>query len=317
MTMEYWAKAPMQRDQTLLFYPTLDESISEDHTVRLLDEVLRGQNWSAWAAEYDGSRGQPPIPPWILAGVILYGLMRGIRSSRMLEYLCGHNIDYIWLAEGRTIDYSTICKFRTRFREPLKDLFRNVVKLAMRMGLVKLVEVAFDGTRVKANASRFQTWTAERLEAALKELETLFEQATAETEQTDAVQGRHTGTEEGSLPPELATAKARQAKLKELLAELQAADEARRKGGTDPQKNPAQMPKADPSLEGHAQQGRRLRSQLHAAGGHRHRAGVHRRLRRGGRSSRGRADASHSGPHRRKLWPKGREVPGGHGACHR
>jgi transposase len=116
-----------------------------------------------------------------MAGVILYGMMRGIRSSRMLEYLCGHNIDYLWLVEGRSIDYSTICKFRTRFREPLKDLFRQVVRLGMRMGLVTLVKVAFDGTRVKANASRFHTWTAEKLEAAMKELEALFDGAMAET----------------------------------------------------------------------------------------------------------------------------------------
>lgn len=163
----------------------------------------------------------------------------------MLEYLCGHNIDYIWLVEGRTINYSTICKFRTRFRQPLKDLFRQVVKLAAAMGLVKLVEVAFDGTRVKANASRSRTWTAERLEAALKELEMLFDEATAETERTDAAQASDAGDAEVSLPPELATAKARQEKLKELLAKVQTADATRRKSGIDPQKNPAQLPKAD------------------------------------------------------------------------
>ena len=33
--------------------------------------------------------------------MILYGLMRRIRSSRQLEYACGHNIDFSWLAEGR------------------------------------------------------------------------------------------------------------------------------------------------------------------------------------------------------------------------
>jgi hypothetical protein len=181
-----------------------------------------------------------------MAGVILYGLMRGIRSSRMLEYLCGHNIDYIWLVEGRAIDYSTICKFRTRFRDPLKDLFRQVVKVGMRMGLVTLVKVAFDGTRVKANASRFQTWTAEKLAAALRDLEALFDQAMTETDRTDAAsQTAGTGHEEGLLPAEVATAKARHAKLKELLAEIQAADEARRKQGTNPEKNPAQLPKAD------------------------------------------------------------------------
>jgi hypothetical protein len=165
----------------------------------------------------------------------------------MLEYLCTHSIDYIWLVEGRSIDYSTLCKFRTRFREPLKDLFRQVVKVGMRMGLVTLLKVAFDGTRVKANANRFQTWTAEKLEAALKELEALFDQAMAETERTDATaQAAGAGEGESSLPPELATAKARQAKLKQLLAEVQAADEARRKAGIDPEKKPSQLSKADP-----------------------------------------------------------------------
>jgi len=244
--MDHWAKAPMRRDQIHLFTPTLDSSISDDHPVRLLDEILRGQDWSVWETEYDGTRGQPPIAPWIMAGVILYGLMRGIRSSRTLEYLCTHNIDYIWLVEGRTIDHSTICKFRTRFRQPLKALFRQVGKLAMRMGLVTLLEVAFDGTRVKANASRLHTWTAERLEAALKELETLFEQAMAETERTDATAPAAEAASPACLPPQWATVKARQAKLRELLAEARAADEARRSRGTDPRKNPAQLPKADP-----------------------------------------------------------------------
>jgi hypothetical protein len=117
----------------------------------------------------------------------------------------------------------------------------------MRMGLVTLLKVAFDGTRVRANANRFQTWTAEKLAAALRELEALFDQAMAETERTDAAaQAAGVGEEESSLPPELATAKARRAKLKQLLAEVQAADEARRKTGIDPQKNPAQLSKTDP-----------------------------------------------------------------------
>jgi transposase len=199
----------MARDQIVLFSPTLDASISDDHPVRLLDEILKGLDWSAWEAEYDGRKGQPPIPPWVMAGVILYGLMRGIRPSRMLEYLCGHNVDFMWLAEGRVIDHTTICRFRTRFRGPLKDLFRQLGKLSLQMGLIRLVEVAFDGTRVKANASRLRTWTAERLEAALKELDALFEQ------------------------------------LRELLAQAQAADESRRKDGINVAKNPAQIPKAD------------------------------------------------------------------------
>ena len=112
--MEYWAKPGLDRLQTLLLYPTLDESVSEYHPVRQLEEILRALDWSGWTQEYNGRVGQPPIPPWVMAGVILYGLMRRIRSSRQLEYACGHNIDFMWLAEGRTIDHCTFCDFRTQ-----------------------------------------------------------------------------------------------------------------------------------------------------------------------------------------------------------
>ena len=42
--MEYWAKPALGRDQMLLFSPTLDDAISGDHPVRLLEELLRAQD---------------------------------------------------------------------------------------------------------------------------------------------------------------------------------------------------------------------------------------------------------------------------------
>jgi transposase len=241
--MEYWAKAGLDRQQTLLLYPTLDGSVDEHHPVRQLEEILKALDWSAWTQTYNGHVGQPPIPPWVMAGVILYGLMRRIRSSRQLEYVCGHNIDFMWLAEGRRIDHSTFCQFRTRFKEPLKDLFKQIGRVAMGMGFIRLLEVAFDGTRVKANASRFHTWTAERVEAALQELETQVAAMLAEAEAADA--GEKSLAEDRlaqPLPPELADAKKRQEKLRQVLEELRQADAARKKDGI---KTPAQMPKAD------------------------------------------------------------------------
>jgi hypothetical protein len=76
-------------------------------------------------------------------------------------------------------------------------------------------------------------------------LDALFEQRMTETEQADAA-AAHDGTPKASpLPPELRTAEARREKLRELLAQAQAADESRRKDGINPAKNPAQIPKAD------------------------------------------------------------------------
>jgi transposase len=241
--MDYWAKPGLDRLQALLFYPTLDENVSQDHPVRALEQILRGLDWSAWIQEYNGHVGQPPIPPWVMAGVILYGLMRRIRSSRQLEYACGNNIDFMWLAEKRTIDHDTLCKFRTKFKEPLKQLFKQVGRLAMKMGFIRLLEVAFDGTRVRANASRFHTWTTEKVEAVLQELETQVAKMLSEAEAADA---SDVSLREDCPPqtpsPELAAAQKQQEKLQQVLEELRAADAARKKDGI---KTPAQMPKAD------------------------------------------------------------------------
>lgn len=248
MGMSYWARAPKNREQVVLFAPNLDEMIPEDHPVRLFDEILGLCDWSDWEAAYHGKRGQPPIHPRVLAAVILHGLTRGVRSSRQLEYLAKHNIDFIWLAEGHHPDHATICGFRTKFREPLRDLFRQIGRIAMTMGLIRLGEVALDGTRVKANNGRRETLTAEGIEARLAELDGQLLRMLSEAEAADAAEQRLFDTGEASekLPKELADAQARQKELREALRRVQAADEARRRDGTDPKKNPAQIPTTDP-----------------------------------------------------------------------
>jgi transposase len=238
--MEYWAKPAFDRTQVSF---SLDQSIPQNHPVRLLDEILRTLDWSTWTQTYNGKLGQPPIPPWTMAAVILYGLMRRIRSSRQLEYACVNNIDFIWLAEGRTIDHTTICLFRTKFQGPLKQLFKQINQIAMSLGLIELVQVAFDGTRVKADASRLHTWTAQRVDKVLQELEAEIERLLKGANEADAAlwdAGKHP-----ELPPEVADAQKRQEKLRVVLEKLQQADAARKKDGIDPKKNPAQMPKAD------------------------------------------------------------------------
>ena len=60
-------------------------------------------------------------------------------------------LTFMWLVENRRIDHTTFAKFRTRFHAPLRDLFRQIGRMAMNLGLIRLCEVAFDGTRVKAN----------------------------------------------------------------------------------------------------------------------------------------------------------------------
>ena len=163
--MDYWAKAPIDRNQIALFSPTLDSWIPENHPVRLFDEILSRLDWSSWESHYDGCVGQPPIHPRILAGVILYGMSQGIRSSRSLERACANSLDYLWLTSGRSLDHSTLCNFRTQFRSELKEVFRQIGRISMAMGLIRLNQVGLDGTRIRANNSKKKILSAETLGA--------------------------------------------------------------------------------------------------------------------------------------------------------
>jgi transposase len=243
-TPNYWAEATHDRQRTHVFYPTLDAMIAPDDPVRFVDEVLFGMDWSKWEAAYERKRGQPPIHPRYIAAAILYGLYRGIRSSRKLEEACRYRLDFMWLVEGRVIDHTTFSKFRTRFRDELKDLFRQIGRMAMTLGLIRLGVVAFDGTRVKANNSRFRTRTAKTLEAKLEALDELFEQLVTQMQTVDGEQAA-----EGSptqLPEDLADVAHRREQIRQALEQAKAADEARRRQGIDPKKNPAQVPITDP-----------------------------------------------------------------------
>ncbi len=241
--MSYFAQPVLGRSQLVLIATTLDDVIPEGHDVRILDELLRTQDWSQWEAEYCAGRGQPGIHPRIVASVILYGLTRRIRSSRVLEYMTGHNVDFMWLTEGRTIDHTMICKFRTRFKKQLKALFRGLGRLAMTMGLIRLGEVTFDGTRVKANNDRYESWTAKDVEKQLAELEAKFGDLLDESERVDAAEDERFGLQTPpELPPELADAKVRQQRLLEAQKQLAEADAARRREGTN---TPAQLPSTD------------------------------------------------------------------------
>ena len=248
MVMTYFAQPPVDRNQVLLFRRTLDESIPEDAFVRILDELIDTCDFSEFERTYQGSRGQPPIPPKVLAKLWLYGLKLRFRSSRQLEYVTKNNIDFMWIAQGHTPDHVTLSNFRKKFDKQIKGLFQQVVGLAMTMGLVQLEQVTLDGTRVKANNSRSETLTAEgiaqELDRLTKELEAGLQECEAVDKAEDTLFGVGVGDRE--VPPELATRQARKKELEKALHTVREMDEQRRRTQQiNPAKNPAQLPMTD------------------------------------------------------------------------
>ena len=151
-----WAQPKENRDQIVLFAEKLDDAVPAEHPVRVLDVMLGKVDWSVWEAGYVLTKGQPPIHPRVLAGVILFGLLKRVRTSRALEEALQVRLDFRWLAEGRSIDHSTIAAFRTANIEAISDLFVQIGLIAQQMGHLTLATLGYDGTRLRASNRRRQ-----------------------------------------------------------------------------------------------------------------------------------------------------------------
>lgn len=242
---DYWQDAPMPREQMVLIPTALEELIPSDHPVRLVDEILDQLDWTFWEASYHGSRGQPPIHPSVMAKILLFAMIRRIRSSRQIEYELKHSIDFMWLSSGRKIDHTTLSEFRRKHSAELRDIFKQMIKLAIDLKIANLAELCIDGTRVLADANRYKTWTTQRLAKALEQLDGQIAEALANLEANDSLDEDLLGQDISAdrLPPAIADLQDRREQLAELMGTTQSMDETRKKNGS---KGPAQLPKTDP-----------------------------------------------------------------------
>lgn len=239
-----WAQVPLNREQTLLFGQTLDEAVAWGHPIRVLDGLLHQMDWREWEAQYAGRRGQPPIHPRYVAGAILYGIMRGVRSSRELEDATRERIDFRWFLEGQTIDHSTFAEFRVRFGAPLKQLNRQLARLICARFEQSLLMLVLDGTRIRANSDRHGARTEQGLErliaACMEELDAKLERLG----QTDARDAQAAG-EIRELNARIAVLESQVARYRKALDTVRIRGEKKRKkkGG---KAFPVSVPVTDP-----------------------------------------------------------------------
>jgi transposase len=224
----------------VLFQEKLDDIIASDHPVRLLDDILDRLDWKAWESAYVLVRGQPPIHPRVIAGVLLYGILKRIRTSRALEEALEVRTDFRWLAHGRSIDHTTLSRFRTKNNQLIKELFVQIALVARTLGYLPLATLGFDGTRMRASNRKSGSRTPEELRQAKRELSEKFDEMEAKIAQADKQDDEQFGdTNDRQLSKELADVSRRRTKVDAALAEIERLEKAE-------QKVPARVPTTDP-----------------------------------------------------------------------
>lgn len=232
-------RTPANRDQIMLLPRSIDEYVGREDTVRYVDAFVDELDLGGMEEAYS-ELGRPGFTPAVMVKILLYGKMRGMRSSRELARAVRENVRFMFVASGEQPDFRTISLFRKRFCRELSGLLRQTIDVGLREGVIKLEHVAVDGTVIRAYAGRRSFRTAEQLRALEAALERSFEQDSEMDEREDEDRGDDDG--EGTLPVDLRDRKRLRAKVKAALAQQAEVEEKRKHKG----RNIRQMSLTDP-----------------------------------------------------------------------
>jgi transposase len=189
--------------QHLLLPPNLEDWLPEEHLARFISEIVEESlDLSPLIDRYHNAEGgHPALHPKMLTKLVVYGYAIGVRSSRKIERATYEDVAFRYLAANQHPDHNTIARFRERNLDVLEGLFIQGLKIAERMGLVKLGRVAIDGTKVRAHASKHKAMSYGRMLVKEKELQAKVRQLFAEARKLDREEDAEYG--HGQLPKDL------------------------------------------------------------------------------------------------------------------
>jgi transposase len=232
---------PWDHSQTYLLPPSLMEWLPSDHLAYFVLEVVRELDLGGLLSvdEDKDARGRRAYEPMMMVAVLVYGYCTGVFSSRRLEQATQVDVAFRVLCANQQPHFTTINEFRRRHREALAGLFVQVLKLCQRAGLVKLGQVAIDGTKIQANASKHKAMSYVRMQAEEKRLQEEVERLLANADEVDAQEDALYGAGQRALelPEELKRRETRLKKIREAKAALeqeareQRANELRKQAG--------------------------------------------------------------------------------------
>lgn len=176
--------------ETYLFPPALEDWVGADHPARFIRGVVDELELAELGLRQEGERsrnegqGRPHYSAQLLLKAWLFGYLNNVRSPRRLERACRENVGLIWLLGRHQPDHNTLWRFWRRHRGLIREVFRQVVRIAVEAEVVGVVLHAVDGTKLQARASTRRTKQRSRQELVEQEeaLQVWIEQIEAEVE---------------------------------------------------------------------------------------------------------------------------------------
>lgn len=177
------------RTQATLLPETIDDYVSEDNPVRVVDAFVDALDLAALG--FDGvvpeGTGRPSYHPATMLKIYVYGYLNQVQSSRGLERECHRNLELIWLTGRLAPDFKTIADFRRDNGPAIRRVCAQFIAFCRGIDLLDASIVAIDGSKFKAVNAKAKSFTREKLRRRLGEIDAEIERYMAELDRADEV----------------------------------------------------------------------------------------------------------------------------------
>ena len=208
-------KKGTDRNQLYLLTPSLEDFISEDNPVRVIEAYVDTLDFEKLKFKKirTKEKGCRPYHPADLLKLYIYGYSNRIRTSRKLEWECIRNIELMWLMRNLQPSARTIAYFRKDNKRAFKLAFRQFIALTIKWDLVEGELLASDGSKLRAVNSKKNNYNENKIAYHFRRIDDKISEYLKELDHQDKLES---GIQKENVNKTLVQLKERRRKYEEL-----------------------------------------------------------------------------------------------------
>jgi transposase len=160
------------RSQATLFPERIDDYISKENTVKVVDVFIDGLDLSSIGFKTIlAVTERPAYHPSCMLKLFIYGYLNRIQSSRQFEREAGRNVELMWLLGRLAPDFKTIADFRRSNSCSIQKTCKEFVQIFHRLALFTDAFVAIDGSKFKGVNTRDKNFIKGKIKRRLEKID--------------------------------------------------------------------------------------------------------------------------------------------------
>jgi transposase len=213
------------RRQSLLLPESLDDYVSEDNPVRVVEVFIDELDLGAlgFGGVQPAATGRPAYHASTMLKLYLYGYLNRVQSSRRLEREAQRNVELMWLTGRLAPDFKTIANFRRDNGPAIRAACARFVMLCRQLGLFTRAVVAIDGSKFKAVNKRDKNFTVAKVAKRLEQVDASIARYLAALDRADREESDVAEAKTTRIKDKIAGLRRQMQALREMEQQVQAA----------------------------------------------------------------------------------------------